>query len=100
MLPYPPYNSPDFPAFLIALIGLLVVVVGVAVVFIPYWFIFKKAGFSPWLAILMLLPLANIVLLYILAFSPWKVVPVSEGVPRASPPGNPAPSFPAGPGQA
>jgi hypothetical protein len=43
---------------------------------IPYWFIFKKAGFSPWLAVLMFVPLANIIILYVVAFSDWKVVPV------------------------
>jgi hypothetical protein len=53
------------------LIGLVATVVLV----IPYWFIFKKAGFSPWLAILMFVPLANIIILYVVAFSQWKVVP-------------------------
>ena len=43
---------------------------------IPFWFIFKKAGFSPWLAVLMFVPLANIIILYVVAFSEWKVVPV------------------------
>jgi hypothetical protein len=42
---------------------------------IPYWFIFKKAGFSPWLAVLMFVPLANVIILYVIAFSDWKVVP-------------------------
>jgi len=53
-------------------IGLLASVVLV----IPYWFIFKKAGFSPWLAVLMFVPLANIIILYVIAFSEWKVTPV------------------------
>jgi hypothetical protein len=57
---------------LVFLIFLLpITVVGV----LPYWFIFKKAGFSPWLAVLMFLPLANLVILYVIAFSPWKVIP-------------------------
>jgi hypothetical protein len=43
---------------------------------VPYWFIFKKAGFSPWLSVLMFVPLANIIILYVVAFSPWKVIPV------------------------
>jgi len=46
------------------------------VLVIPFWFIFKKAGFSPWLAILLFVPLANIIILYVVAFSQWKVVPV------------------------
>jgi hypothetical protein len=51
------------------------------IVLIPYWFIFKKAGFSPFLALLMFLPLVNIVLLYVLAFSRWNVVPASMVYP-------------------
>jgi hypothetical protein len=43
---------------------------------IPYWFIFKKAGFSPWLPVLMFFALAKIIILYVIAFSPWTVVPV------------------------
>ena len=46
------------------------------VMVIPYWFIFKKAGFSPWLSVLMFVPLANIIILYVVAFSQWKVVPI------------------------
>ena len=45
------------------------------IVLIPHWFIFKKAGFSPFLALLLFVPLINIVVLYVVAFSRWKVVP-------------------------
>ena len=48
------------------------------IMIIPYWFIWKKAGFSPWLSLLMFLPLVNLVALYVLAFSEWKVVPVTQ----------------------
>jgi hypothetical protein len=50
--------------------------IATAILVIPYWFIFKKAGFSPWLALLMLVPLVNILVLYVFAFSAWKVAPV------------------------
>jgi hypothetical protein len=58
---------------------------------IPLWFIFKKAGFSPWLAVLMFVPLANIIILYVVAFSQWKVVPlwpssVTPHPPQSYPP--------------
>jgi hypothetical protein len=49
-----------------------------AIIIVPYWFIWKKAGFSPWLSLLMLIPLVNIVMPYVLAFSEWKVVPVNQ----------------------
>jgi hypothetical protein len=52
--------------------------VGIAVYIVPFWFIFKKAGFSPWLCFLLILPLVNIVMLYVLAFTDWKVVPVAQ----------------------
>ena len=50
----------------------------VVIVMIPFWFIWKKAGFSPWLSLIMLVPLGNIIMLYVLAFSDWKVVPVAQ----------------------
>ena len=45
---------------------------------IPFWFICKKAGFSPWLSLLDIIPLGNLVLLYVLAFAEWKVVPAPQ----------------------
>jgi intracellular septation protein A len=44
-------------------------------VIIPLWFICKKAGFSPWLSFLIIVPFGGLVLLYVLAFAEWKVVP-------------------------
>jgi len=38
---------------------------------VPFWFIFKKAGYPPWLGLLMVVPIANIAMLYFLAFSDW-----------------------------
>lgn len=55
----------------------------VAIVIIPMWFIWKKAGFSPWLSILSIIPAVNLIMLYVLAFSQWKVVPVNQ--PLAQP---------------
>lgn len=47
-------------------------------VIIPFWQIWKKAGFSPLLSIVMMIPLVGIIMLYVLAFSEWKVVPASR----------------------
>ena len=52
--------------------GLMVFVVIVHIVPIPYWRIFSKAGFSGWLSLLMIVPLVNLIILYIVAFSDWK----------------------------
>jgi len=69
-------------------------VVIVALVMVPCWFILKKAGFSPWLALLCIVPsLGTLVLLYILAFADWKVVPLPQvaAYPPAYPPPPPPP---------
>ncbi len=70
-----------------AFFGLLISIV----VLIPYWFIFKKAGFSPLLALLIFLPVINIFLLYFLAFSRWNVVPVAQVYPAPPVPYQPRP---------
>ncbi|MGA2216784.1 MAG: hypothetical protein ABSG51_01770 [Terracidiphilus sp.] len=57
--------------------GLLFIVVFLAMI-PPYWTIFKKAGFSPWLSLLMYVPLANIIVLYVVAFSDWKSAPAPQ----------------------
>jgi hypothetical protein len=74
---YSPTGLPPFFA-LFALLGSILVL-------IPYWFIFKKAGFSPFLTLLMVVPLVNLFLLYYLAFAQWKVVPAEQVFP--APPG-------------
>jgi hypothetical protein len=64
-----------------------VIIIGSLIVVIPYWMIFKKAGFPAFLGILMVVPLVNIVLLYVLAFSQWKTLPQAPIV-------YPAPGYP------
>jgi hypothetical protein len=39
---------------------------------IPYWVIFKKAGFSPALSLLTIIPIVGLVVLYVVAFSEWR----------------------------
>lgn len=56
----------------------LLIVVGLAIVLVPFWFICKKAGFSPWLTLLNVLPFGGIILWYVLAFAEWKVVPAPQ----------------------
>ncbi len=51
--------------------GPLMVLVMAAVIIVPFWFIFSKAGYSKWLSLLMVVPLLNLILLYFLAFSKW-----------------------------
>jgi hypothetical protein len=41
----------------------------------PFWVIFRRAGFEPILSILVIVPLVNLIVLYIVAFSRWKASP-------------------------
>jgi len=43
----------------------------VALVVWPYSRIFRKAGFSPWLGLLMLVPGVNLFMIFFLAFADW-----------------------------
>lgn len=45
--------------------------IGAIVVIIPFWRICQRVGYSPWLSLLMALPLVNLIFIYILAFSNW-----------------------------
>jgi hypothetical protein len=65
------------------------ILVALAVVIVPFWFICKKAGFSPWLSLVNIIPLGNLILIYVLAFAEWKPVPVVPpqlGYPYPPPP--------------
>jgi hypothetical protein len=72
-------------------IFMLVGIVFLAIIIIPFWFICKKAGFSPWLSLLNVVPMGNLVLVYVLAFAQWKVVPAPQ---MGYPPPYPQPPVP------
>jgi hypothetical protein len=38
---------------------------------VPFWRIFGKAGFNPALSLLTVVPIANLVVIYYVAFSKW-----------------------------
>jgi hypothetical protein len=41
------------------------------ILIIPFWQLFLKAGYSGWWSLLMIVPLVNLITLYVLAFSRW-----------------------------
>jgi hypothetical protein len=49
----------------------IVMVIAAAVMVVPFWKITSKAGFPGALSLLLLVPLANIVFIYYLAFASW-----------------------------
>ncbi|MHB1197968.1 MAG: hypothetical protein ACYCZ6_00095 [Polaromonas sp.] len=51
--------------------GFLTMLLIAALVVVPFWFIFSKAGYSKWLSLLMVVPVVNLIALYFLAFSEW-----------------------------
>lgn len=53
------------------IILLLVGAIFVFVVALPFWFICKKAGLSPWLSLIVLIPSGVLVLPFVLAFIEW-----------------------------
>jgi intracellular septation protein A len=64
----------------------ILMIVGLAVVIIPFWFVCKKAGFSPWLSLLNIVPFGTLILIYVLAFAEWKVTPTAPPVWQVPPP--------------
>lgn len=58
------------------LFGFLILAI---IVIIPFWLIFKKAGYPGAIGILAIIPFAGIVLLYVLAFAPWPSLKKEDG---------------------
>lgn len=52
--------------------GLLWIVIVGAILIVPTWRICQRIGYPGPLSLLILVPFANIILLYFIAFAPWK----------------------------
>ena len=68
----PAFDPSSVSGFIQLCLSLLIV--------IPWWFIFRKAGYSKWLSLMMILPGANFVILIWFAGAEW---PVLKGIVRA-----------------
>jgi type VI protein secretion system component VasK len=65
---------------IVELVLILVILCGaIVLVVVPYWQIFRKAGFNPALSLLMVVPLANLVMLFYLAFAEWPILKQQQG---------------------
>src|ERR1035438_8861693 len=53
--------------------GLVFGLVFVLIVLIPAGRILRRTGYSPWYCLLLLIPLVNIVMIFVFAFSTWPV---------------------------
>jgi hypothetical protein len=59
----------------------VIILLAIAIVMVPCWFILKKAGFSPWLSLLCIFPtLGTVIVLYVLAFAEWKPKPAPQAL--------------------
>lgn len=67
-----PIGIPEL--IMIFMIAVMVAVVGV----LPFWFICKKAGLSPWLSLIMIIPFGALVLPFIVAFIDWPALQASK----------------------
>jgi predicted PurR-regulated permease PerM len=52
-------------------LGLVIIAILSAITLVPFVRIFQKAGRTGWWAALMLIPIINIVVLWVFAFSHW-----------------------------
>ena len=55
----------------LVVIILVVAIIGSILNVLPYWFIFKKAGYHPALSLLMIIPFADVIMKFFLAFADW-----------------------------
>ena len=47
----------------------------------PWWMLWKRTGHSPWISLVMIIPLVNIVMMWVIAFKKW---PLEERVVNVS----------------
>jgi hypothetical protein len=59
------------------IIAMIAIILPLAVVW-PAMRICRRAGFSQWLGLLIVVPLANVLLLWFVAFSDWPALPDSR----------------------
>lgn len=45
--------------------------IAAVIAIIPFWKICTRVGLSPWLSLLLIVPLANLIFVYYLAFTQW-----------------------------
>jgi hypothetical protein len=56
----------------------LLILIMVAVIVWRYWRVLSRVGFSPWLGVLVFVPLVNIIALWLFAYARWPVLQESS----------------------
>ena len=70
-----------------------------AIAIIPFWRMCTRVGLSPWLSLLLIVPIANVIFVYYLAFTDWPALRggAGPGAGAMGGPGNPPPGPASGP---
>ena len=67
------HAAPGFLILLLIMFGFFVGLIAIAIMVLIFCKIFSKAGYSWTLGLLMLVPIANIIMPFFLAFADWPV---------------------------
>jgi uncharacterized membrane protein YhaH (DUF805 family) len=62
--------------------SLIVLLIYIAVLIIPFWKLWSRTGHSGWMALLMLVPVVNFVMIWVLAFKRWPALDGAERIER------------------
>ena len=80
--------------------GLFLGLVFVLILLAPAVRILRRTGYSPWYCLLLLIPIVNIVMIFVFAFSTWPIDRQPHGYRQGGPSGQGGYPEPAWPGQA
>ena len=58
----------------------IIFLIGLLIVFVPYILIIRKAGYSGWWVLLALIPLVNLIMLWVFALARWPVEQRAAGM--------------------
>ncbi len=47
----------------------------ILLIVVPFWQLWRRTGHSGWIAVLMIVPVVNLVMLWVLAFKAWPIDP-------------------------
>jgi hypothetical protein len=59
---------------------IIIFLIGTLIVFVPYVLIIRKAGYSGWWVLTALIPLVNLIMLWVFALARWPVEQRAAGM--------------------
>jgi hypothetical protein len=58
----------------LSIVHWIIVIIVLAIYVVPIVIIIQKAGYSGWWCLIMLVPIVNIIMLWVFAFSDWPIL--------------------------